>query len=110
MRLETDGTIWHFRVGKAIIAAAELHCYGGVWTLRKCRVAEAYRGRGLQRRLIRERVWAAYRKGAKQVRAWVDPRNSYSLNNLVAEGFRFLPQAPRVFDGVEHVALEVPVQ
>ncbi len=89
-----------------IIARGDLCCYHGTWTLRRAYVLPAYRGRGLQRTLIAKRVWYAQSHEARRVVAWVNPRNAYSLNNLVSCGFRFVKRPMRTFDGVKHVMLE----
>ncbi len=89
-----------------IVGTAELHCYRGVWTLRKAYVPPYARGRGHHKRLIRMRLRVARRKGAHRVVAWVDPRNAPSLNGLVSCGFRFVKRPMRVFDGVKHMMLE----
>lgn len=88
------------------VASGEVHCYHGTWTLRKGWVAPKWRGHGFQRMLIKQRLEYAQKHGAKRVRTWVLPTNSYSLNNLVAEGFRFIHRKARVFDGKTHVGLE----
>ncbi len=87
-------------------ARGDLRCYHGTWTLRNGWVAPAYRGQGFQRRLIMDRLSYARTARARRVIAWVDPRNAYSLNNLVVCGFRFLKRPMRAFDGVKHVMLE----
>lgn len=88
------------------VGQAAVCCYHGIWTLRKCSVLQDYRGHGLQRRLIRARLRYVKGRGGKRVTAWVDPlRGSYSLNNLIAEGFTFMHKPSRAFDGIEHVGL-----
>lgn len=90
----------------AVVASGELRCYHGHWTLRAGYVKPTYRGLGYQRQLIRARITSAVEHGAKRVLVWVNPRNSYSLNNLIAEDFRFMARPMRTFDGAPHVALE----
>ncbi len=106
MILFHNNTLFELRDGTMTVASGELRCYHGHWTLRAGWVHPLYRGQGFQRDLIRARVTKAASNGAKRVLAWVKPTNSYSLNNLVAEGFRFMPRPMRTFDGVKHVALE----
>jgi GNAT superfamily N-acetyltransferase len=82
-----------------------LVCYRGYWCLRTCVVIPQWRGGGTQRRLIRARLRFLVKKGAKHVNVWAKPENVWSLNNLVAEGFRFVPEKPREFNGAMHVKL-----
>jgi GNAT superfamily N-acetyltransferase len=51
-------------------------------------VRERYRGKGLQRKLIEERLKYLKLK-TKTVRVGVKPGNMYSLNNIIWSGFRF---------------------
>lgn len=106
MTLLITGPLYELLDGPIVAASGELRCYHGHWTLRAGYVVPRYRGQGLQRRLIRARVDHVIAKGGKRVLAWVNPTNSYSLNNLVAEGFRFIKRPMRTFDGAKHVALE----
>ena len=106
MRLESDGTRFAVRKGPLTVASGELRCYHGHWTLREGHVLPKWRGQGFQRILIRARLDQARLNGAKRVLAWTRPTNSYSLNNLVAEGFRFIPGRVRRFDGVEYMGLQ----
>lgn len=69
-----------------LIAVASLKCYSGHWYLRGCVVKPEYRGRGLQRELIRERLEFLSAK-AKAVRVSVFPGNVHSIRNIEAEGF-----------------------
>ncbi len=91
--------------GDKPVAYSGLACYHGYWCLRVCVVHPAYRGRGLQRQLIRARFRFLRAKRIPHVNVWVALTNTYSLNNLVAEGFRFLPEKPRPYAGVDHVKL-----
>lgn len=105
-RVTRRGAVFQLVDGIVPLASGELRCYRGHWTLRNGWVSPRHRGNGYQRRLIRARVRYARTLGAKRVRVWVLPTNAYSLNNLVAEGFRFARSRPRQFDGRAHVALE----
>lgn len=87
------------------VAFAGLACYRGHWCLRACVVHPDHRGQGLQRKLIRRRLEWLWAKKVKHVNVWARPDNVYSLNNLVSEGFRFVPEKPREFKGVMHVKL-----
>ena len=90
-----------------IMAIGGLACYHGYWCLRLCVVRPEHRGQNLQKRLIKARV--EYLKdnkpNAKWVNVWVKPTNCYSLNNLVDEGFKFMNEKPRQFDGIDHIKL-----
>jgi GNAT superfamily N-acetyltransferase len=55
--------------------------------LARCGVLPAYRGQGLQRRLIRARVAHARRIGLKTVYTYTIIRNPASSNNLIKSGF-----------------------
>lgn len=105
-RVLRRGAVFQLVNGIVPLASGELRCCRGHWTLRNGWVSPLHRGNGYQRRLIRARVRYACQLGAKRVRVWVRPTNAYSLNNLVAEGFRFVRSQPRQFDGRAHVALE----
>lgn len=106
VRVTRRGQVFQLVDGFLPLATGELYCCRGNWTLRGGWVRPGHRGRGYQRRLIRARVRHARKLGAKRVRAWVRPANVYSLNNLVAEGFRFVPGRPRRYHGRAHVGLE----
>lgn len=67
-------------------AAGTLKCYSGHWYMRGDVVAPAFRGRGLQRALIEERI--AY-LGGRTVRAGIHPENIHSLRNYLDAGFVF---------------------
>lgn len=107
MKLVSDGTTFRLMDGSRVAASGVLRCYHGHWTLREGHVAPAYRGRGFQRRLIRARVHSAASRGAERVLVWVNPTNHRSLNNLVAEGFRFMGPTQRMFEGKRHVGLHL---
>lgn len=82
------------------VAFAGIACYRGSWCLRVCVVAKRHRGLGIQRALIRDRIQFIQHK-AKYLNAWVSPKNTYSLNNLIAEGFIFVKEPSKVFHGIE---------
>ncbi len=48
--------IFVYTINEGIVAFGCLAFYDGVWTLRNCVVHPAYRGRGIQVELIKERV------------------------------------------------------
>lgn len=88
-----------------IVAFAGLACYRGYWCMRTCVVIPTHRGHGLQSRLIAARIRYLRARGARHVNVWVSPTNVYSLNNLIAAGFRFVREKPREFHGTIHVKL-----
>jgi len=76
-------------------AAASVKCYYGHWYLRCCVVKPEFRGKGLQRRLIEERLdYLAERTDL--VRVSVCPDNVHSIRNIEEEGFQF--EKTRRFD------------
>lgn len=87
------------------VAFAGLACYRGNWCLRACVVHPKYRGKGFQRALIQSRFDFLTAREANHVNVWVNPENTYSLNNLIEEGFRFVAGKPRDFKGKTHVKL-----
>lgn len=93
--------------GPALVAYAGYACYHGHWVLRNCVVAPSHRGRGLQRRLIAERLAYIQAKGGRKVSVWVSPSNTASIKNLVARGFKPRADKPRVFHGVAHVKMQL---
>jgi RimJ/RimL family protein N-acetyltransferase len=71
-----------------IIAVASVRNYMGHWYLRGCYVEPEFRGNGLQRELIQERI--NYLKSrTNEVRVSVFPDNIHSIHNIEAEGFEF---------------------
>jgi len=71
-----------------IIAVASVRNYMGHWYLRGCYVDPEFRGNGLQRQLIQERI--NYLKSrTNEVRVSVFPDNMHSIRNIEAEGFEF---------------------
>ena len=99
------GLIFVYTINEGIIAFGCLACYNGVWTLRNCVVHPAYRGRGIQVHLIKERVKYGCKQGDMEVVVWVEPHNARSLNNLVKCGFRFREEPLKVFHGKQHIKL-----
>lgn len=79
--------------------------YHPIWILRDAKVAPRARGLGIQDKLIKARLAFAKEKGGQMVKVWVRPNNSYSLNNLIKNGFIFLHEKPVVFKGVECIPL-----
>ncbi|NCN86932.1 GNAT family N-acetyltransferase [archaeon] len=74
-----------------LLAAASVKCFSGHWYLRSCFVKPEYRGKGLQRKLIQERI--EYLKSKTDVvKISVKPTNKYSLDNIKAEGFEFFTE------------------
>lgn len=60
----------------------------GLAFLLRAGVVEAYRGQGLQRRMIRTRLRWARTAGFVEVCTYTIPTNPWSSNNLIACGFR----------------------
>jgi ribosomal protein S18 acetylase RimI-like enzyme len=71
-----------------LLATGSIKCYFGDWYLRGCIVKPEYRGKGLQSRLIRERLEYIASK-ANIVRVGVFPNNQFSIDNIKKEGFVF---------------------
>jgi len=69
-------------------AAGSVKCYSGHWYLRCCVVKPEYRGTGLQKKLIKERLEYLAKK-TDVVRVSVYPGNNYSLKNIEDVGFQF---------------------
>lgn len=99
---------WIFAIetpDKNVAAFAGLACYRGSWCLRVCVVHPKYRGQGLQQKLIRARVDFLQSKKVNKANVWVRPENTYSLNNLIEQGFRFVKEAPKIFNNNTHIKL-----
>lgn len=90
---------------KKIIGFAGIACYYGHWCLRSCVIDKKHRGNSLQKFLINRRIDYLKCIGKNNCNAWVNPKNIYSLNNLIEEGFRFVKQPSRIFNGKEHLKL-----
>jgi len=82
--------VTHFAIieNDSLQAVASVKCYSGHWYLRGCVVKPEYRGKGLQRELIRERLEYLGDRTAV-VRVSVYPKNTHSLQNIESEGFEF---------------------
>lgn len=74
---------------KEIEGFAVLGKRGKYWYFRNCVVKKEYRGRGIQRQLIQERLDYARNNGGGSVSVGIDPRNTKSLNNILSFGFKF---------------------
>lgn len=74
---------------REIMAFAVLGKRGPYWYFRNCVVKKEYRGRGLQRALIQERIEYIRENGGGSVSVGIDPRNTKSLNNILSFGFKF---------------------
>lgn len=74
--------------GDELVAFDAVKCYMGYWYLRACVVKREHRGRGFQRKLIKENL--AYLSGrTKEVRTTVFPWNVHSIRNVEVMGFVF---------------------
>jgi ribosomal protein S18 acetylase RimI-like enzyme len=71
-----------------LMAVGAVRCYMGHWYLRAFVVKPEYRGRGLQRKLMRESL--KYLSEKTDI-AWVSvfPDNIHSIRNIEAVGFKF---------------------
>jgi|WetSurMetagenome_2_1015567.scaffolds.fasta_scaffold260521_2 GNAT superfamily N-acetyltransferase len=76
--------------GNIIVAFGILSMPHGFCWMRNAIVDTPYRGRGYQQLIIEARVKYAYQRGIRKVTTAVDQMNVWSLNNLVACGFRFV--------------------
>lgn len=86
--INTSVTYFVILDGKELAAVAAVKCYMGHWHLRSCIVKPKYRGRGLQKKLIKERLqYLSDRTSVAKVSAL--PHNVYSINNLKSLGFKF---------------------
>jgi len=75
--------------GNTLQAAGSLRCYHGHWYLRGCVVKPEFRGRGLQRQLIRERLEYLAGRDAETAKVSIYPWNKHSIDNVLKEGFSF---------------------
>lgn len=90
-------TVWS---GGEAIAYAGLRvcqdpCNKGLGFLSRAGVLRAYRGQGLQKRLIRKRVTVARIMGLRELVTYVVPSNLASANSLIACGFKLYRPAYR---------------
>lgn len=77
-----------FKEDGSLMAISSIKNYMGSWYLRGCVVKPEYRGQGLQKQLIKERL--EYLKGKTDtVRVSVYPENMYSIANIESTGFIF---------------------
>lgn len=74
--------------GPMLHAVASIKNYMGSWYLRGCVVKHEFRGKGLQQRLIKERL-EYLAKRTKVARVSVRPSNAFSIKNIEATGFKF---------------------
>lgn len=75
--------------GSMLQAVASIKNYMGSWYLRGCVVKPEFRGKGLQLRLIEERLEYLTVRGVKAARVSVYPDNAFSIRNIEAFGFKF---------------------
>ena len=72
-----------------LIAVATLRCYHGYWFLRGAFVEPKYRGKHIQRKLIRARLkYLQNNTHATVAKAHILPKNTYSQANILACGFK----------------------
>lgn len=85
----TSGLIYFGSLDKETLrAVGGVRCYMGSWYLRRCIVKPEFRGMGLQRKLIKERL-AYLSKRTDTARVSVFPDNTRSIANIEATGFNF---------------------
>lgn len=76
---------------EVLTAVGGVKNYMGYWYLRACFVKPEFRGQGLQRQLIKERLeYLSTEWHAKDVRVSIFPDNIRSIKNVEAEGFVFV--------------------
>lgn len=68
-----------------------------------------YRGMGLQRCLLQIRNEIALQLGAKYALVTVDPKNEYSLNNILSQGFEIIARKP-LYGGLDRYVLRKELQ
>lgn len=84
-----------------VVGIATIRSYWGTWYLRACYVHPNHRGKGIQDKLIKARLSYLKKKGEPEARVSVSPNNTYSVSNVVKNGF--IPTGKkRIFDGVEY--------
>lgn len=88
--------------GEEPVAFSGLACYHGFWCLRICVVSPEHRGNGLQKKMIKRRIAWVKERGGKWVNVWVNPANTYSLNNILSCGFTKQPEKDKLFGGKIH--------
>jgi GNAT superfamily N-acetyltransferase len=98
---ETDW--WGAWCGHELVGYAGGRFIEGVYYLTRAGVAYGFRGRGIQKRLIRVRLRHAETLGAEWCVTYTVVGNPASVNSLIACGFRsYNPQAPWVGEGVNY--------
>jgi GNAT superfamily N-acetyltransferase len=104
-----DGWTWWAGVKDGeIVFYCACKIAAGICILTRAWVAPDWRGKGKQRRMIRERVRYAKCKGCTSVITYTVPTNHASSNNLIYCVFTlFSPQYPWVGDGVLYWRLKL---
>lgn len=74
--------------GEVIKAIASIKNYDGRWFLWGCVVKSEYRGQGLQKQLVNERL-EYLRTRTDTARVYVEPWNDHSIKNLESVGFEY---------------------
>jgi ribosomal protein S18 acetylase RimI-like enzyme len=74
--------------GEVIKAIASIKNYDGRWFLWGCVVKLEYRGQGLQKQLVNERL-EYLRTVTDTARVYVEPWNDHSIKNLESLGFEY---------------------
>lgn len=68
-----------------------------------------YRGLGLQRCLLKAREEIAMQLGAKHALVTVSPENSFSLNNILSQGFEIIARK-QLYGGLDRYVLKKDLQ
>ncbi len=84
----TGHTFFGIIQDKILQAVASVRCYHTHWYFRGCVVKPEFRGKGLQRILIRERIGYLSER-TNIIKVSIYPENTYSIDNVLAEGFQF---------------------
>ncbi|PJC45439.1 hypothetical protein CO037_01500 [Candidatus Pacearchaeota archaeon CG_4_9_14_0_2_um_filter_30_8] len=87
-----------------LVAFATCNNYYGYWFLRNCVVHKDYRGKGIQKKLTKSRLDFLKDLNAKEVQVCVDPKNVYSLENILKSGFEI--KGKKFIEGKEHLKLK----
>ncbi|MBE7466745.1 MAG: GNAT family N-acetyltransferase [Planctomycetes bacterium] len=90
-------------VGPVLVGYGILRWNGEVAHLERSAVEREYRGRGIQRQLIRARLRMAQKLGAKRVLTYTHRNNWPSANNLIGLGFRLRRYQAKEFIHFEFV-------
>lgn len=83
-----NGSVFGVVENDLLIAFGSARCLHGHWYCRSDVVRPEFRGRGLQRQLIRERL-AHLEDRASVLRVAIYPHNEHSIRNYLAEGFTY---------------------